>query len=162
MQFKPELVDMILAGRKTQTRRPVKEGDYALIAARFKTRVNNTGDLEFVEPEKIVGVKRMRRRLWNLNHTYAICPGRGKPQVARFRLLAIRQEDVRNISVMDSVAEGFVNEIDFWKTWCGFYDPPALAMKHFGVQKLQTRPDELYDAWALTFELADKQSATRM
>jgi len=147
MQFTQKLIEDILARKKTQTRRLVKPGDaWEQTGHRFDAVIRNG------------------RTLWRVGQTYAVCPGRGKPQVARFRLLRIRREDVRDISQGDAIAEGFENELGFWETWCGFYDPKGweiLAkpfLGHWSVFK--HRPDELYRAWALTFELVEQEKRT--
>jgi hypothetical protein len=134
MQFKPELIEKILVGEKTQTRRPVKSKD----------------ERWFDDWDNTIYVYRNNRIHWATGRTYAICPGRGKPQVARFRLLFIRREDVRHISNLDSIAEGFRDYMGFLKTWTGFYDPSHIT----GFPSLlEDRPAYLYDAWVLEFEL---------
>lgn len=79
----------------------------------------------------------------------------------RILVTGIRREDVRNISLDDAMAEGFDTRNEFWDVWCGFYDAPGLkiiaAHKPHNVivqaGLLQERPDELYQAWAYTFEV---------
>lgn len=78
----------------------------------------------------------------------------------RILITDIRREDVRDISWADTEAEGFVNRSDFWQTWCAFYDKPGLAVieahcPHDALVQagLEVRPDELYQAWAYTFEV---------
>jgi hypothetical protein len=78
----------------------------------------------------------------------------------RILITDIRREDVRDISWADTEAEGFTNRSDFWKTWCAFYDKPGLAVIEAHcpydviIQAgLKERPDELYQAWAYTFEV---------
>lgn len=86
---------------------------------------------------------------------------------ARIRILEIWNEDVRNISSSDSKAEGFEDEFGFMQTWCSMHDPKV----HISREKpgrfqdytkrtvvdlrnqLKYRPKELYDAWAIRFEL---------
>jgi hypothetical protein len=164
MQFKSELIKQILARRKIETRRPVKPGDsVAYLASNGKHYPRLASELS---PEiNIRRVYRGRRLLWEIGRTYAICPGRGKPQVARFRLLDIRREDVRDISEADVIREGFAHKYEFLWVWCDFYDPSMVErilnceyvpelVDHCPVF-LRQRPDELYDAWALTFELSE-------
>lgn len=151
-QFKPELIQKILAGEKTQTRRLRKSGDEY-------TRTMTQGK----HPERrVYQVYRNNRLLWQCGKTYAVCPGRGKPQVARFKLQIMRWEDVRQISGANSRAEGFRNRLEFWLTWCGFHDPKAIdAINHalyHGLQPIKAlnlRSEKLYQAWALTFKLEE-------
>jgi hypothetical protein len=150
MQFKPELIEKILSGQKTQTRRPVKPGETLEPYPLSALRTNEEWQLAVFLPSGQVK--------WGIGRTYAVCPGRGKKQVARIRVLDRRREDVRNISEADAMAEGFSNDRLFLMTWCEFYDPRGLDIlnqysgESLGI--LTIRPDHLYDAWALTFELA--------
>ena len=141
MQFKPELIEKILAGGKTQMRWSVKPGDTA----------------DFDDDTNSYVVFHNGRLKYQADKTYAVCPGRGKRQVARIRILKIRREDVRLISLGDAKAEGFCNEPEFFQTWCGFYDPKGwdIIEKPFLGHWLafMGRPAHLYDAWALDFEL---------
>lgn len=96
MIFKPELVTLILAGNKTQTRRPVLYGlNGKVIPCRYK-----------------------------VGHTYAVQPGRGKRQVARIEILEVRRESWGAISEPDAIAEGFtagwaydVHRPAYWHFW---------------------------------------------
>lgn len=166
MNFKPELLAKILAGEKTQTRRPVQPGQHAVYSL-------YPGDVD-----RIVMINQERRgKVYGIFQEYAICPGRGKRHVARFKLLSIREEDVRCISDDDVKAEGFAHRWEFFKVWCGFYDRKALKMHTeisgetvFDIASrfppdaeaqylcdwsnaLMKRDEKPYIAWALTFEL---------
>jgi hypothetical protein len=144
MQFKPELIEKILVGEKTQTRRPVKDGDWAVHS---------------LPPLTITQVRNSKRCKWRVGRTYAICPGRGKPQVARLELQFIRREDVRFITLEDAVEEGFFSQRGFWQTWCRFYDPLPDKAMYDNIDLflwLRDRPNDLYDAWVLEFELVQE------
>lgn len=74
----------------------------------------------------------------------------------RILITDIRREDVRDISLEDAEAEGFVARSSFWKVWCEFYDKSALPLfdsEFYLMDALKKRPDELYQAWAYTFEV---------
>ena len=150
-------LEQVLDGRKTQTSRIVKPGDYKQVFERFKTRPNPDGTLEFTEEEKILEVHRNRRLLWKVGRDYAIQPGRGKPAVGRFKLIKIRREDVRDISFWDIQREGFNQSSEFWHVWCLMHDPQATIPSdlHVGLDWLEfrNRPAERYQAWVLDFEL---------
>ncbi len=62
MIFQKESIEAILDGRKTMTRRIVKEGE-----------------LEFQEPCRVETF--LGRVKWRVGKKYAVCPGRGKPQI---------------------------------------------------------------------------------
>lgn len=68
MLFKPEMIVQILAGKKTMTRRLVKEGEYC----------TNIKEIGIVAVYKKIGIK--QRTKWFVGKRYAVCPGRGKPQ----------------------------------------------------------------------------------
>lgn len=151
MIFKPELAAKILSGEKTQTRRPVHEGDeYLPYFEIYRTCfvVN-----EF--PSLIKDVKGKHR--YEVGKTYAVQPGRGKAAIGRIRLTDIRREDVRNISEEDACAEGFGPvvhpRVAFLYVWTGFYDPIGHRFPLYNRDLLIDRPAALYDAWALTFEV---------
>lgn len=171
--FKPELIDKIVTGDKTQTRRPVKDGD---VLVRVESPHGGY---------KTIGMFHNERARMLIGRDYAVVPGRSKPGVCwqpalqtwretgannrcdaeskmlRIRVLDIRREDVRNISLEDAMAEGFDTRSEFWEVWCSFYDVQGLKIiaahkpHNMIVQAglLQERPDELYQAWAYTFEV---------
>lgn len=152
MNFKEELLAKVLAGTKTQTRRPVKDGDEFCV--------------DYSEGSYVVNSRRTR---YHMYQEYAACPGRGKPQQGRIYIDWIKREDVRQISGDDIVAEGFTSAFDFFKVWSGFYDKPMAKMVdnlrarfdggdpdelHRVLSgELWRRPHDLYQAWALTFRL---------
>lgn len=128
MLFKPDLIELILAGKKRQTRRPVQDGE-RLIGFRPGTHYRNCVVKQY--PDGTVRLK------WKVGNTYAVQPV-GKPQVARIRILHIYcQDDVRTITHEDVIGEGFHSKIEFLDTWCQFYD---IAVTH--------------RAWVLIFKLA--------
>lgn len=167
MQFN-HTFQAVLDGRKTQTRRLVKPGEYAansigLYISDINEWVEKYGDLwDLKNPyhTRDIGphiASAGGKRKWEIGSTYAIQPGRGKKSIGRIRITGIRQEDVREISDADVVAEGFrvsdnpsVNRGEFLRTWCAMHDPgtPSCA-RHV----LKTRPAERYRAWVLEFEL---------
>ena len=87
MIFKPELVEKILAGEKTMTRRPVKR---VLTADEDGNEWTN------------VAICRYR-----VGYTYAVQPGWGQKGVARIKVTSVRRERWQDISPEDAVAEGF-------------------------------------------------------
>lgn len=178
MIFKAELIDKIVRGDKTQTRRPVRPNEI----------LSGDGEMVFIKLDK----DKYRTKI-GVGRDYAVVPGRGKSGVVwqprtktviekdalelaeshlripladnfiplRLRVLGIHCEDVRNISLEDTMAEGFDTRNEFWEVWCSFYDVPGLkiiaAHKPHNVivqaGLLQERPDEKYQAWAYTFEV---------
>lgn len=98
MIFCPENCELILAGKKTQTRRlrvPGMNGDMLF------------GDL--LEDENLVkvsAIERNGRMKWEVGHTYAVQPGRGKKAIGRIRITKIRSEHISDITNDDAIAEG--------------------------------------------------------
>ena len=126
----------VLDGTKTQTRRLVKPGEW--VGYIGKDVLSGTG-----------------RTVYEVGKTYAVQPGRGQAAVGRIRITSIRQEDVRQISKADALAEGFSGPLEFLRVWCGMHDPAAIKQAGSAGDYLQIgdRPAERYQAWALTFEV---------
>lgn len=71
----------------------------------------------------------------------------------RIRITRLRLEDVRCISEVDAVAEGFDCGLHFFYVWCGFYDKPAIPLIEKELGLIWSRPDKLYQAVAIDFEI---------
>jgi hypothetical protein len=160
--------EAVLSGKKTQTRR---------IAAPEPNGESCAGFEMISYPMGIKAVVRGSRDdmkwnvKWQVNKDYAVCPGRGKSQVARIRLTDIRREDVRCISEQDAVAEALYSPFEFLEVWTHMHDKPAwnaqnntdfsdgdesgrISHSAAWMSWLKgTRPAERYQAWVLTFEL---------
>jgi len=95
MIFGPDMVDLILSGQKTQTRRP-RHGS------------NPTGKRGgwIDEPCR-----------YREGHTYAVQPGRGKKGIARIRVLSVRPEALCDMTPEDINAEGFAGPVEFQTRW---------------------------------------------
>lgn len=164
MLFKPELLEKVLAGTKTQTRRLCKPGEYTFMKGCMdKSR-------GYVAAYSEICHRNHKRRFVD-GRTYAACPGRGKVQQCKIRIVRMWREDVRNIIDEDVKAEGFENIWDFLVVWMQINDPAGYKQfqrmniavhggKPNGVQSeglaaafMYQRPRELYTAWALMFEL---------
>lgn len=133
MIFTSEQARLIAKGRKTQTRRLVKQKGLMSIGETYKFHcyLDNANDWTppsfeqvlcaypgdgvytvthkhggWLDGDVYVEPEWTHRALYIIGHTYAVQPGRGKPAVARVRITAIRQERLQNISVDDAYAEG--------------------------------------------------------
>jgi len=90
----------VLDGTKTQTRRPVKEGE-KLVAQHWPHGI-------YCQPTVIrtdhLGLE--GRVKYQVGRTYAVQPGRGKKAVGRIGITKIRRERLQEISYEDVAAEG--------------------------------------------------------
>lgn len=145
-QFQPTLIRKIACGEKTQTRRPVKVGDFlstdtsdGLLCVRNSNYkiVRKVGCAYKVQPGR--GKKSV---LWAVATGHVLFPQdelyppfasaieqrvdtglQGGYDYLKIRILDIRREDVRLISHEDAIAEGFRNQAEFLAKWCEFYMP---------------------------------------
>lgn len=159
-------IDKVLDGTKTQTRRIVKDDQFSSTVARsvlpyIRTRYRY-GEIAYVGAGS--------RIVYEVGKTYAVQPGRGKKAAARMRIMSIRREDVRRISLADVQAEGFQDKYHFLQVWTDMHDPKVNELvagkgRSWSMETersdiydwcplfLLARTDERYDAWVLTFEL---------
>ncbi len=107
IMFKPDMLELVLSGKKTQTRRNVKDADYIEF---------NNGAVDwvgaFVLPHKtsahnVAAVYRGGRQHWRVGNTYAVQPKRGAKAVGHVRLTRIFLETFDTICPRDAEAEGF-------------------------------------------------------
>lgn len=91
MQFTKPNCDLILDGKKTQTRRVC--------------HVNDKYEPLHVGGPAVIDTASIRNR-WVVGQTYAVQPGRGKKAVGRIRITAIRRERLQDISETDVRAKG--------------------------------------------------------
>lgn len=117
MIFQREMVEKILAGEKTVTRRPVK---YTVVT-------NHLGDYT----QRTQSANPCR---YEVGKTYAVQPARGMKSVGRIRILAVRRMELDALNahggVVDALREGFSSWKDFqdyWTTLYGSYDPTQLV-----------------------------------
>jgi len=85
----------VLSGQKTQTRRPVKDGD----EASYQWLLGG-------QRGPLLSIQRNGRLWLKVGGSYAIQPGRGEKAVGRIRIAGLRRERVQDISGEDAKAEG--------------------------------------------------------
>ena len=121
MNFKPELVERILTGQKTQTRRIVSD---------------NPRSPWYRE-----------RCALKVSRAYAVCPGRGKRGVAKVALVNRPwRQRAGQITDGDAVAEGFISRtafIDYWRQLHGSFDPDTEVWR---IEFALIHPDD-YGLW---------------
>ncbi len=131
IMFAPDMLELVLSGKKTQTRRQVKHGQSII---ELYADPNEPDEIGCV----VDGGGKRDVKKWRVGNTYAIQPGRGKKGVGRVRILSIRLERFCDISQADAVAEGFTDP-------AGFY---AKIRELYGDDFDLSQP-----CWCLTFEL---------
>lgn len=148
MIYAPENCDLILKGIKTQTRRPRKKGDIAMVDG------------------VTIAVYRKDRLLWRVEKTYAMKPGRTKKSVGRILLTGIRLEKVGDISDDDAIAEGAVEHSllalggDASKLWTftvkgkTFRGTTPMEAYLAGWKDFYPKSDFKEEVWVLTFKRA--------
>ena len=112
LTFKPELIEKIRRGQKTQTRRPVRGEKMRLLYPNGEVPV--------------MGVVKNGRLKWEVGSTRAIKPGRTARGVGYVRITNIRYETVKTISNADAIAEGFKDRDEFFGVWVDMYGVAAL------------------------------------
>ncbi len=92
-------LDLLLSGRKTQTRRVIKAGESTIQA-----------------DDRIVAVQTHGRDKYRVGKTYAVQPSRNAAAVARIRLTGLRRQRAGEISLEDAQAEGYASREEFFAT----------------------------------------------
>jgi hypothetical protein len=158
MLFRPELAQLILEGRKTQTRRIVKDGDWPYRLQRVVKAVNrhgrliwkvNDGKIDWLSEAGVGDNYGSRGGGCGMYRqpTYAVQPGRGKSAIARIRFTAIRSENLWDITTADIIAEGF-GQNGCLPGWLDFKDAWDLLNPEKPYRWQDNPP-----VWVLTFAL---------
>lgn len=118
MNFQPELAAKVMAGEKTATRRLVSDNPRS---------------------PWYVGACSLK-----IDHTYAVCPGRGKHAIGRVRVTRVFREPLGILGLDEARAEGFSTMFGFrdaWRRINGTYDPTALVWRvEFAVVPAEDLP----------------------
>ncbi len=147
---------LILEGKKTQTRRPIKSGERPYPA--FLPYFDQVWHRSY-------------RLKWQVGKTYAVQTHRNAKGLFRIRITAIHRERLQDISGEDAIAEGFDPGNDIAVPFAQFHpgkkaktreseDPRRLL----ALENFREAWDELYDrkglrwndnpeVWVLTFEV---------
>lgn len=110
-------LEQVLNQQKSQTRRVIQPGEYAV-----RSRYN------------MISVVHNGRKKWCVGETYAVQPGRGKSAVARIQITRIKSQYVTRISTSDAIAEGFSSRQEFLKTWLDIHGDSGLASRVWVLQ----------------------------
>lgn len=106
MNFRPELADAVMAGRKTETRRAL-----------------STNPRSPWHPDAP----------WPAGKRFAVCPGRSKPNIGHARVITARVVQLGRLTLEEARAEGFASVAEFEETWralhAGEYDERARVWR---------------------------------
>ena len=92
MNFRPELAEKVMAGEKTVTRRAVSSNPRS---PWFRGKC-----------------------ALKVDHTYAVCPGRGKNAIGRVRIVNVQQMHLgQGLTTDEARREGFANRREFKDAW---------------------------------------------
>lgn len=170
MLFKPELAQKIVEGVKTQIRRPNKNfttvtganGKVLKVHAnnRLKWKVGRDYSVQYAygkpgrwwNPETKELLPYDKYEVFVKSNSLDDATAMGY-QPLRIRITRLRLEDVRCISEVDAVVEGFDCGLHFFYVWCGFYDKSAIPLIEKELGLIWSRPDKLYQAVAIDFEI---------
>ncbi|HVU13639.1 MAG TPA: ASCH domain-containing protein [Phototrophicaceae bacterium] len=114
-------LDLLESGRKTQTCRIARADEQAERGA----------------DGQIAAVTNKGRDKYRVGKTYAVQPGRGKPAVARIRLLGIEGKNIAEVTTAEAKAEGYQSREEFLGVWREIH----------GEKQMHA------DVWVLKFEL---------
>lgn len=160
MIFKPDMIVAIAEGRKTQTRRKVQPGtDCFYRVGRCFGIQRRAAEEEMTTDE----LRRFRRRL-------------GYPPrrtVGRLQVVAVRREQVGDITLEDARREGFESVAEFRRYWAWLHDSRWIARRaaqlgrHLADHELIGRFCEHHagrPVWVITFEVVrlDRQLIDRL
>lgn len=150
IMFSPDMLELVLSGKKTQTRRRVDDADTGVdvwddrVVYRYdRTPVQYTTVYQKKQRDLGWCVQDYLRQKWRVGNAYAIQPGRGKKGIGHIRLCMIRLERFCDISQADAEAEGFTNPDGFF----------AKIRELYGADFDLTAP-----CWVLSFQLVKEAS----
>lgn len=146
MLFTPESIDLILSGKKVQTRRPVKPPEFGRMTPTLCTAPSvlqetgaRPGAVVIFNPDQVIF-----RTKWTVGHAYAVQPGRGKKAVAWIEITGIRCEYLRDINDIGAALEGIQ------------YDPARESLCYGGMLLDGETADKAYlNLWQSLYPKSD-------
>lgn len=103
------------------------------------------------ESGKITAIVRGKHPVREVGATYSIQSRRGQPGSGRYRVLEIREGDIRNLTWVDTRAEGYASRIQFMEDWCAVHDPEAVPICRY-IDQLKQRPAAPYACWIIVIQ----------
>jgi hypothetical protein len=157
--FRPVLVDKILKGSKTVTRRPLKRY-VPPVSPWIVTKGGERRRRPIPSTIEIGGVTFLRP--YKVGKVLPIQKGRGKPAVTHVRITGLRTERVGAITHLDARAEGFRTTGEFKAYWTRLYDRAWVAAMELADPlddiQLVARFDARHAAtvvWVIAFETCE-------
>lgn len=77
--------------------------------------------------------------------TYAVQPGRGKPEICRIEVTHVERQLAGQITHAQARAEGFRTTDDFKIAWVAIHDKSWLDREHAALDKAEQDPDITFD-----------------
>jgi hypothetical protein len=153
----------ILDGRKTQTRRVVKEGEFPanMYGMYIDERVLNEHNAKYGSVWDLNSQYRQRdygtcimtptsRVKWQIGRKYSIVPKRGAAGIGQFiRITNIRYEHIQDITEADAIAEGVGSVEEYKSLW------ESINGKTKGARWADNPP-----VWVLTFKLVTQADSS--
>jgi hypothetical protein len=142
----------VLAGSKVQTSRIWKD-NYALVDDEPLTgnKVYSTVESKYA----------IARKLHYIGQVLSVQPARAAKGVAKIRVLELAKRDVRYFTKEDIKREGFSDFRQFIQVWSSMHDKwlykKAMRETFDFFDAVGVRPDELYTALVIRFELVEEK-----
>lgn len=116
MLFKPEMIDALRNGSKTETRRVLKPGEL-LLADNIDNAVSPDQYIASYQNWTVDTVCHHGAYKWRVGRTYAIQPGYGNNGIGFFTMSFIRIERLHQITEAGAVAEGVSSLQEYQDLW---------------------------------------------
>lgn len=163
MIFRPELARLIVRGKKTQTRRPLRRppmSEWKVSRKTGRRRRRAPWREVTIDGQAFVACR------YEAGRSYAVQPGRTKAADARIVVTSVECQRVGAITFDAARAEGFRTTSEFKAYWTRLYEPELLAgadQRVDGIHCVPLEEEMLVEcfearhadtlAWAITFEL---------
>jgi hypothetical protein len=152
-------IEQVLLARKVQTARIWKD-NYSVSG----WRDDGSPSLKIIEVSSVSKATLFdTRKLYYVGQVLSVQPKRGAKGVAKIRVLELAKRDVRYFTKEDIKREGFSDYRQFIQVWCSMHDKwlykKAMRETFDFFDAVGVRPDELYTALVIRFELVTEQKA---
>jgi hypothetical protein len=121
--FSPEHIEKIRNGKKTMTRRVVKDGETC------ESRTLNAGGYHYNRTREVIDAVLLPsgRDKWRVGETVKIKPGRNKKAVACIEIIKLGHESLQDMLPIDAILEG-CSQFNWTKD--NLFEEPEIGMTH--------------------------------